>query len=103
MIKASLELHGALVIEASSGDEALSLWQEFKNRVDIAIIDVVIPGGDGLNLFATMRADRVSLPAVFISGYEVPELDQILQLEGTVFLPKPFSTSKLISTILELL
>jgi PAS domain S-box-containing protein len=103
MIKASLELHGALVIEASSGDEALSLWQEFKNRVDIAIIDVVIPGGDGLNLFATMRADRASLPAVFISGYEVPELDQILQLEGTVFLPKPFSTSKLISTILELL
>ena len=102
MLKASLELHGATVIEASSVDEALYLWQEFKNSVDIAVLDMVVPGGDGLILFTTMRVERPSLPAVFISGYGDPKLDQRPQLEGTISLLKPFSTSKLIKTILEL-
>ncbi|WP_428247568.1 response regulator [Ferrovibrio sp.] len=92
----ALRNKGYTVIEANSGEQALSLPEEQLDRVEVLVTDVVMPNMDGPTLAEHMRQRRPDLKILFISGYAEDALRRSLaNADNVSFLPKPFSLSQL--------
>ena len=85
---------------ASSGDEALAHAR--KQPVDVAILDVMLPGISGLEVCRLLRADRAtaSLPIIMVTA-RAEETDRILGLEigADDYISKPFSPNELVARV----
>lgn len=95
-----LELKKHTVIGASSGAEALAVWEERADDIDLLISDVLMPGMTGLELARRVRADTPGLRVLYVSGYSdsVIPLDE-LKRGVTDILLKPFTADALTSAI----
>jgi DNA-binding NtrC family response regulator len=91
-----LTSRGYKTILAADGLEALRLFQQDPMRIDLAILDVAIPGLSGTEAFAQMTAIRPDLPVVFTSGHtaESSSLNSKIKA-GAAFLQKPFALNAL--------
>ena len=59
-----------IVAEASSGPDAVKI--ALKKKFDLVLMDVRMPGGDGLNALGRIRLDKYDLPILMYSGYDNP-------------------------------
>jgi len=59
-----------VVAEASSGPDAVKIAQ--KKKLDLVLMDVRMPEGDGLNALGRIRIDNSDLPILMYSGYDNP-------------------------------
>lgn len=79
------------VLSAASGEEALLLAEQ--HRVDLVLLDVMMPGMDGTETFAALReldATR-DTPIVFLTAKAQPtEVQRLLELGAKDVLTKPF-------------
>lgn len=96
-----LENSGYHVLEASSGDEALTLWQQKKDTVDLVLTDMVMPGSlSGPQVAQMMRADNPTLQVIYSSGYSMDSMvDSTGDADPKSYLPKPYVPSTLIKAI----
>lgn len=83
---------------APDGDTGLALAQS--TEYDAAIVDVMLPGLDGLSLVRRLRAARSHLPVLFLSAKSSVD-DRVKGLEsgGDDYLTKPFAFSELLARI----
>ena len=97
LVRAILQRRGYTVIEASSGVEALKLWDAHRAQVSLVLTDLVMPDGvNGQELARRLRADMPGLRVVFSSGYSSEIAGRELKLgAGENFLQKPFSADTL--------
>ena len=95
-----LASRGHQIYEAIDGDQALQLLHA--HHPDIAILDVIMPGLDGLEVCRTARADPAfaSLKVIVISANAT--VDDALAAGADCFLVKPFLPSRLLALIDEL-
>ena len=91
---------GWLAHIAPSGDEALAHAR--KQPVDVAILDVMLPGISGLEVCRLLRADRATatLPIIMVTA-RAEETDRIMGLEigADDYISKPFSPNELMARI----
>jgi len=81
---------GYSVLEATSGDEALEIFQRPDSRVDLVLTDMVMPGAtSGKDLADRLRAQNPDVKVIFTSGYS-READKDFLEEGVNFLHKPY-------------
>ncbi|MCO6457845.1 MAG: response regulator transcription factor [Pirellulaceae bacterium] len=59
-----------IVAEATSGEEAIQ--KAVKSNVDIVLLDIRMPDGDGLNALGRLKLDRPDLPVLMLSTYDNP-------------------------------
>jgi DNA-binding NarL/FixJ family response regulator len=59
-----------IVAEAGSGEDAISSVQ--KHNCDVVLLDIRMPGGDGLNALGRIKLDKPDLPVVMLSTYDNP-------------------------------
>ena len=87
---------------ASDGLEAQRLAVE--NDYDLLIIDIGLPGADGLQVLRFVRVNKPLIPIVMLSGYNTVE-DRIRGLDGGAddYVTKPFSFAELSARIRALL
>jgi CheY-like chemotaxis protein len=90
-----LESWGYRVIEAHSGAEALTLFEQHRDAVRLVLTDVVMPGLPGPQLAAELVRRQPALRVVFMSGYPNDGPNG----HGGAFLPKPFNPGSLARTI----
>jgi len=100
-----LSRHGYRVLEARHGGEAL---RTIAAEPDIALVmsDLHMPGMDGLELSTRLRARRLPIPILLVSGSSTPDGEdpELPALDAcTRFLRKPFEAETLLSTVGELL
>lgn len=97
LLMRSLQENGFLVRPAGSAVEAWAVINEWP--VDIIILDVMLPGANGLDLCREIRQQR-DVPIIFLSA-KGTELDRIVGLEigADDYLAKPFDTRELIARI----
>lgn len=97
LVRAILQRRGYTVIEASSGVEALKLWEAHRSQVSLLLTDLVMPDGvNGQELARRLRADMPGLRVLFSSGYSPEIAGRELKLgAGENFLQKPFSADTL--------
>jgi two-component system cell cycle sensor histidine kinase/response regulator CckA len=90
----TLQGEGYTVIDAPDGDAALRILETIPN-VDLLVTDLTMPGIDGRELAAQVRAQQPEVGVVIMSGY-IPDPGWLDGVPGTVFLPKPFTPSDLL-------
>ncbi len=92
-----LEVDGHTVITAHHGTDSLKLAEQYSDRLDLAILDVTMPGMDGPTLAQHLRSKVPGLPIVMMTGHAesaVRAIDGDSQL-----LLKPFDLQALRNTI----
>jgi signal transduction histidine kinase/HAMP domain-containing protein len=96
---------GYQVLEAGSGAEALRVWEDHADRIDLMLTDVVMPGGmSGRDLAVKLVANHPRLRIIFTSGYNVEETNtQLFHRGGTAFLQKPYTRTSLTKVVRECL
>lgn len=96
----ALRLRGFNVIEAESGEEALSLLEDPELLVDVFVTDVIMPGLDGPTWVREALKRRPAVRVIFVSGYAEDSLqDSQAKIPNSIFLPKPFSLVELTTTV----
>jgi two-component system, cell cycle sensor histidine kinase and response regulator CckA len=84
------------VLAASNAAEAHACAELHQGEIDLLLTDVVMPGGNGLELADQLTARYPRLPVLFMSGYSADiVLRQGLAPESVEFLTKPFTEEQL--------
>ena len=93
-----LELHGAQVLVAANGEEALALLQEHEARIALVLLDVTMPGIDGEQTLRRMRQRSSRQPVILMSGYsETHTMQRCADLGIVRFIQKPFEVGTLLA------
>ncbi|HEY1533112.1 MAG TPA: response regulator [Polyangiaceae bacterium] len=99
-----LQARGYKVLSAKDGLEAIPLQENYADRIDLLITDVVMPGMSGRELAQRVTSARPNIQVLFISGYtDDAVLRHGLTGPGTAFLQKPFALEDLLQRVRALL
>ena len=102
-VKINLERSGFEVIEAETGEEALIKFDTNKN-IGIAVLDVMLPGIDGLEVCKELRKRSENIGIIMFTARS-QELDKVMALDlgADDYLTKPFSPMELTARVNALL
>jgi len=97
ILRYNLEKEGFAITEAIDGNDALD---KLSKDLDLAILDIMMPGKDGYDVCRKIREQGNTLPIVFLTAMD-RELDEVRGLEvgGDDYVRKPFSPKMLIARI----
>src|ERR1700730_6575513 len=101
-VRMLLERSGHSVVEAENGESALARIDE--GRPDLVLLDMRLPGMDGIQILQKIREKQKDLPIIMVTGYGNVELaEQAIQLGADHYLSKPFHNKELIEVIQQIL
>jgi len=92
IVTRTLNLNGYRVFQAVDGQNALQIWAEYQNEIDLLFTDVIMPGGlNGRDLAERLWVDKPNLKVIFSSGYGADALGKNFKLDPKLnFLQKPY-------------
>jgi len=97
-VATSLRYEGFDVAVAATGRDALTSAQE--NPPDLVVLDVMLPGLDGLEVTRRLRADGVNVPILFVTARDTLA-DKLagLTIGGDDYVTKPFALAEVIARV----
>jgi len=102
--KDMLEFLGYRIYIAGSGQEAIAVYREKRNDIDLVILDMIMPGISGGETFDRLREINPEIRVLLSSGYSINgHAQQILDRGCNGFLQKPFHLEKLSRKVREML
>lgn len=102
LITHNLEKEGHKTISASDG---LRAWEQIKSdRPDLIILDLMLPGVDGLELCRRLMQAKISVPIIMLTARD-DEIDKVVGLElgADDYVTKPFGVRELMARVKALL
>jgi len=100
LLKYTLEKNGYKVLQAISGEEGLNILK--KEPVDMVLLDLMLPGIDGLEVLQKIRATSLyrDIPVIMLTA-KSEEIDTVLGLEmgADDYIGKPFGSHELVARI----
>jgi PAS domain S-box-containing protein len=103
-VERTLAQLGYTVVAARDGEEAVAAFDRNRERVSLALLDVVMPRKGGREAFEAMRREKAGLKVIYMSGYTEDAIhESFVLLEGVPFLQKPFTPSALARKVREVL
>jgi two-component system cell cycle sensor histidine kinase/response regulator CckA len=99
-----LESLGYRVYAAGSGQEAVAVYMDKRNDIDLVILDMIMPGISGGETFDRLREINPDAKVLLSSGYSISgQAQQILERGCNGFLQKPFHLENLSRKVREVL
>ena len=98
--KSALELYGYTVLLARDGREGVRLFQERSRDIGLVLLDVAMPGMDGLETLERIRKARPDVPVIVCSG--IGDVDVAARFAGknvAGFFPKPYTDTQLAAKV----
>jgi len=94
----ALEFEGYATLSAARGDEGLE--QAIRAAVDLVLLDLVLPGKDGLDVLRDLRNVRAALPVIILTA-RGEEADRVkgLRLGADDYVVKPFGVKELLARV----
>lgn len=93
-----LKLRGYEISEAGDGPSALAMVRE--SRPDLVLLDIRLPGMDGIEVLDGLKKMDDSLPVVMITGYgHIQSAVDVMKLGASEYLQKPFENAQLVETV----
>jgi len=93
-----LKLRGYEISEAGDGPAALRMAGE--SRPDLVLLDMRLPGMDGIEVLAGLKKIDDSVPVVMITGYgHIQSAVDVMKLGASEYLQKPFENAQLVETV----
>jgi two-component system cell cycle sensor histidine kinase/response regulator CckA len=95
---------GYKVHAVGSGQEAIAVYTEKRNKIDLIILDMIMPGISGSDTFDRLREINPEIKVLLSSGYSLNGQAQSIMDRGcNGFLQKPFNLEQLASKVRETL
>jgi two-component system, cell cycle sensor histidine kinase and response regulator CckA len=95
---------GYTVLAARDGEEAVDVFRKNTDRIDLAILDLVMPRKGGKEAYEEMHKVRTDLKVIFMSGYTANAVhESFVLIAGIPFLSKPFGPGVLARKVREVL
>jgi PAS domain S-box-containing protein len=99
-----LEKYGYTVIEAGNGEEAIEKFKENKEKINILLLDVIMPKKNGKKVYEEIKRIKPDIKAFFLSGYsEDLILKKGILEKGINFIFKPVKINDLLRNVREVL
>lgn len=94
---------GYHVYEACNGEQALKLYNEHKNEIDLVLTDLIMPGMNGKQLFEHISREAPNIQVLYMSGYDDNAVSKHGLLNSEIkYLQKPFSPRMLADKLQEI-
>lgn len=97
LVAYNLERQGWTTSHAADGNEG---WEQIRTKLpDMVILDIMLPGMDGLSIFRAMKEHEATkdIPALFLTARaQLEDKLEGLQLGADDYMTKPFSTKELV-------
>lgn len=94
---------GFEVMLAETGTEAVSVFRQHQHEIDLVILDLSMPGMDGLQTLDALRGVDPRVRVVLSSGFNSIDADTLSTAPGTLgFIQKPYHSTELAETVREL-
>lgn len=104
LLEETLKPLGYKVLSAASGEEALEKAATYKDKIDLLLTDVVLPGIKGQELAQHVLHSCPDVNVLFMSGYLCPSMAHGNSTEQfDAFIQKPFSPNTLLRKMRKLL
>src|SRR3989337_1058977 len=98
VVRKVLEEEGHTVDVANDGEEGLAIAMDASQAV--IILDILLPGIDGIEVCRTLRASRVDTPVLLLTALDaVPDRVRGLDAGADDYLPKPFAFQELLARL----
>jgi CheY-like chemotaxis protein len=95
---------GYRVLVAADGEQALREFQAHCNRIDLALLDVMLPKASGPEIYERISAEMPDLSVIFATGYSADSsLLQQLEKRGLPVIQKPYTPRDLARKVREVL
>ncbi|NOY68469.1 MAG: PAS domain S-box protein [Deltaproteobacteria bacterium] len=102
--KEMLEAMGYTVITANSGNQAISIFKADHGKIDMVILDLMLPDKSGGEVFSEIKAVRPDVRALLASGFaKNGKAAELLAAGCRGFIQKPYNISQLSSAIRKIL
>ncbi len=100
----NLRRAGYETVEAGSGEEALRQYDELEGKIDLALLDIMLPGMDGFAVCKRLREKNARMGIIMLTARtQESEKVQGLRLGADDYVTKPFSPSELVARVEALL
>lgn len=97
-----LEQNSYKVITATSGREGLDKLKE--NKVDLILLDIEMPGMNGIETFQNIQLYYIEIPVIFLTASgNKKDVMEVLMLGAEGYIKKPFVPDNLIERVKEVL
>ena len=100
LIKDFLVKHDYSVIEAEDGEKAMEIYKQDKDKIDLILLDVMMPKLDGWSVLRLIRQENKKLPIIMLTARS-EEQDELFGFELGVdeYISKPFSPKILVARV----
>jgi two-component system, cell cycle sensor histidine kinase and response regulator CckA len=99
LFAAALMRAGYTVYDARNGEEAMKVFEEHRDAIDLLLTDMRMPYMNGADLARALRGRKTDLKLICISGYP----GSITTDVASDFLAKPFSRDEMLKKVREVL
>lgn len=91
MAKDMLDFIGYKTICASSAEEAIKIYTKGENKIDVIVIDLLMPKINGVNCFKQIRKINPTVPVIITSGVgEANKRNDMIKMGANEYLQKPY-------------
>ncbi|MEG3436113.1 PAS domain S-box protein [Pannus brasiliensis CCIBt3594] len=101
-MKIILESHNYKTLVARDGDEALALYERYRSEIRVALVDMMMPGPDGLTTLQTLGTLDPRLLMIAVSGLSTNR-EPAISAGANVFLSKPYTAGELLISLHDLI
>ena len=98
-----LEMTDLSTLTASSGAEAIKIFEEHGDNIDLILLDIQMPHMNGLTVLKSVKALRPDTRVILSSGYSPDETVQDILSSTVSFLNKPYHYNEFITAIRQML
>jgi DNA-binding response OmpR family regulator len=100
-----LERENYTVLEADTYQAALSVFEKNRDSIALLLTDISLPGGNGCDLWVSMRKRKSELQVLFVSGHVGAEVLRFYVAEPAIrhFLGKPLKSADLLAKVAQVL
>ncbi|HEY1535095.1 MAG TPA: ATP-binding protein, partial [Polyangiaceae bacterium] len=98
LVRRALIARGFSVITASSGEDALRLFEQHRRELSLIVMDVTMPHMSGVEALKRIRATGSEVPALLSSGYNV-EVIGADSPKFSAYLQKPYDINELLGAV----
>lgn len=101
LMRNTLQTEGYTVLESSDYDEALAVHGSHRGHIDLLLVDLSLPGGNGYELSKAILSMEPDLKVLFVSGHAGAALCKFLGIDVTDlhFLKKPLVVPDLVNRV----
>jgi two-component system cell cycle sensor histidine kinase/response regulator CckA len=95
---------GYKVFVAAGGNEAIACYEANKDKIDIVVLDMIMPGMGGREAYSVLKRINSDVKVIISSGYNINgEATKVMQQGANDFIQKPFTMKELSHKIREVL